>query len=508
MQITTEWMVTWKLVATAINCVIVALLWAAYRFLTQLYRIELPGDDEGRSSRQNRIATHRNIATAWLCNWAYVVTEFAAIAFAFGTLLTGFTFSLAALTSYYFHRASVGREGRHKQQQVVLPLVIVFCGISMVALPAPPGVRISLLVPLIAYSAYAIVMASQGLVRRVAPQLTSAKEAQISNLLVGSLIIYAAIQPLYLVPDIIAVTHGAQEKQSVTFGNHGIHTLGFALGFAAKLTHLAAATMHIWWRANGIAEWEASQREERRGLEEKKKFLSQMAHELRTPTALLRLCGDNLESAVPGRDRMHLHAMITAATRIDSIVSGTWFFLQEAETSNLGHDTLLEKSRRKLTHIVEQAYIAVKTTIKEERGDKFQVTLDAQYVRDAWVLCSPTRMVQVFVNLFKNSCEAFDSSGGRIHVRMKRSKDNEMMEMLVADDGPGIRPELRDLVFQGGFTTKEGLGHGHGLQIVRDIIEEHGGRVRCAPDEGPWRACFFIEIPGSLALKGGKEQAS
>jgi signal transduction histidine kinase len=65
--------------------------------------------------------------------------------------------------------------------------------------------------------------------------------------------------------------------------------------------------------------------------------------------------------------------------------------------------------------------------------------------------------------------------------------------VLVSDNGPGIRPENRDQIFDIYFTTKQ-TGSGLGLSIVQRIVENgHGGRVNV--DSAPGRTTFEIELP-------------
>ncbi len=79
-------------------------------------------------------------------------------------------------------------------------------------------------------------------------------------------------------------------------------------------------------------------------------------------------------------------------------------------------------------------------------------------------------------NLVKNALDALAGRGGAIVVTARRAGPN-FVRILVADDGPGIAPEVRDRIFEPGVSTKR-AGWGVGLSLTRRIVEElHGGRI-------------------------------
>jgi signal transduction histidine kinase len=109
-----------------------------------------------------------------------------------------------------------------------------------------------------------------------------------------------------------------------------------------------------------------------------------------------------------------------------------------------------------------------------------------------------TLLRQAILNLVKNGLEAL-SRGGALtissHVR------GEAVEIVVADTGPGITPQVAGRLFEQFFTTKP-QGTGLGLSISRQIIEEHGGELRWANRPGGG-AVFTIRLPfGPRAARG------
>ena len=104
----------------------------------------------------------------------------------------------------------------------------------------------------------------------------------------------------------------------------------------------------------------------------------------------------------------------------------------------------------------------------------------------------PQQLRQVFVNLLLNASQAI-SAGGRI--RLSTRSENGRAVVIVADDGPGIAPEIIDRIFDPFFTTKPvGEGTGLGLGIAYQIVRSHGGAIRVDSTPGHG-ASFRVELP-------------
>jgi len=115
---------------------------------------------------------------------------------------------------------------------------------------------------------------------------------------------------------------------------------------------------------------------------------------------------------------------------------------------------------------------------------------DVQVLRDIEttraIRGDPTRLVQLFVNLVRNAIEAMPE-GGKLRVSV--SQTGETVEVVLADDGTGIDPEIADRIFEPFFSTKSFCkdrdtgGSGLGLSISLKIVEEHGGSISAASNE-------------------------
>jgi two-component system sensor kinase FixL len=92
------------------------------------------------------------------------------------------------------------------------------------------------------------------------------------------------------------------------------------------------------------------------------------------------------------------------------------------------------------------------------------------------VLVDKVQIQQVLLNLIRNAIEAMEESDRRELMIASRTAGEDMVEVSVADSGPGIAPEIASQLFQPFVTTKR-YGMGVGLSISRSIIEGHGGRI-------------------------------
>ena len=104
-------------------------------------------------------------------------------------------------------------------------------------------------------------------------------------------------------------------------------------------------------------------------------------------------------------------------------------------------------------------------------------------------------MVQVFLNILTNAEQAMHSKRGKGRIVVCTAMAGDDIEIIMKDDGPGIREEVLHNIFEPFFTTKDiGQGTGLGLSISYGIINQHGGKiwVECTEGEG---ATFRITLP-------------
>lgn len=125
-----------------------------------------------------------------------------------------------------------------------------------------------------------------------------------------------------------------------------------------------------------------------------------------------------------------------------------------------------------------------------EANEKARIETELDEVPE--IALDPEQMRRVLGNLIDNALEV-QNGGGKITVRTCYVPDRQSVSLEVADEGPGIPPEMRDRLFVPYFSTKDD-GSGLGLAIVNRIVLDHNGRIRVEANQ-PRGSRFIVEIP-------------
>jgi signal transduction histidine kinase len=131
-----------------------------------------------------------------------------------------------------------------------------------------------------------------------------------------------------------------------------------------------------------------------------------------------------------------------------------------------------------------------------------------EYGQIPFIECYPSQLNQVFMNILANSIDAFDEMTAsqsfaeiekhpnQISIQTEISSDRTQIKIRIKDNGPGIKKEICEKIFDYLFTTKApGKGTGFGLSISRQIVvEKHKGTIQCVSEPGKGTE-FAIELP-------------
>ena len=215
-----------------------------------------------------------------------------------------------------------------------------------------------------------------------------------------------------------------------------------------------------------------------------------LAHELNQPlTALISYCGTaaslaNSLQPHPQQLGEVLGLATKQAHRAGEIVRNLRKFVSK-------------ESKDKETFDVDRVIYDIVTFLKSEvqkSGVKIELHLGGRAHK---VTANRVQIEQVLVNLVRNSLEAFEHAttvAGRVDIQT-RFLPNDMIEVIVADNGPGIDAAMAGKIFDQFQTSKE-TGMGIGLSLSRSIIEAHGGKIWV--DESHQNGALFgFELPVS-----------
>ena len=109
------------------------------------------------------------------------------------------------------------------------------------------------------------------------------------------------------------------------------------------------------------------------------------------------------------------------------------------------------------------------------------------------IICSPSQVNQVFLNLVTNAAQALRGGDGTIDLTTRADGEGVMVE--VKDNGTGIPPDVLPKIFDPFFSTKEiGKGTGLGLSICYKIVQQHGGRIDVVSKPGSGTT-FSVWLP-------------
>lgn len=206
---------------------------------------------------------------------------------------------------------------------------------------------------------------------------------------------------------------------------------------------------------------------------------SALAHELNQPLSAIANYMKGLLRSIQGRSSLDTAQIATAldkageqALRAGGIVRRLRDFVARGET-----DIQVES----LSKLVNEAS-ALGLVGVQQSGVKPQISVPQEA---GLVLVDRVQIQQVLFNLMRNAIEAMveAQSSTRMLLLTARAVDGSLVEISVADTGPGISPEVADRLFRP-FTTTKPQGMGLGLSISRTIVEAHGGRLWVEAAEG------------------------
>jgi two-component system, OmpR family, sensor histidine kinase ChvG len=203
-------------------------------------------------------------------------------------------------------------------------------------------------------------------------------------------------------------------------------------------------------------------------------FAADVAHELKNPLTSLRSAVETLPLARSDSSRARLLEVIEHdVKRLDRLISDI------SDASRLD----AELQRQDMAPVDLRRLLTTLTSVANETRLGHDVAVEARFEGrsppDIFLVPGhDSRLGQVISNLLSNA-QSFSEPGGKVRILCRRVRSE--IEIVVDDDGPGIRPDALERVFERFYTDRPHQGFGQnsglGLSISKQIIDAHGGRI-------------------------------
>jgi two-component system NtrC family sensor kinase len=209
-----------------------------------------------------------------------------------------------------------------------------------------------------------------------------------------------------------------------------------------------------------------------------------VAHEINNPLGGILAFAQLMSREERSKDDLeNLRLIADAAVRAKRIVESLLRFSRRPRQD--------ERGEVDLARVADDALFLMQSQLKDGHVEV------VRHLEPALSTGNANFIQQIVVNLLVNAQHAVGGRG-KITVSTGPGRDGRV-RLVVADDGPGVPPEIAGRIFEPFFTTKpEGQGTGLGLSICYRIAEEHGGSIRHEPAPGGG-ASFVVEIPAAPA---------
>jgi signal transduction histidine kinase len=218
-----------------------------------------------------------------------------------------------------------------------------------------------------------------------------------------------------------------------------------------------------------------------RDQETRRRLLSDIVHELRTPLSVIQGTAQGFVDGVIPADAAHAGVIRDEASLLNKLITD----LRDIALAESG-ELRLERKPADLADLARQAVAAVQPRASDKG---VEVAVDAQESLP-FAFVDSDRTLQIVGNLLENALR-HTPSGGRISLSLS-GQENGLLALSVADTGEGIAPEHLPHVFERFYRAdpaRPAGGTGLGLAIVKQLTEAQGGSVSVQSESG--RGSFF-----------------
>ncbi|MGY4632960.1 sensor histidine kinase [Thermostichus sp. OS-CIW-29] len=222
--------------------------------------------------------------------------------------------------------------------------------------------------------------------------------------------------------------------------------------------------------------------------QQRDRWASDVAHELKTPLTSIRLLAETLQSRVDAAQAVWVERLLNETLRLSHLVQD----LLELSALNLGAASRSQWRWVDLASLVQEAWQSLEPLAKPRHQE-----LHLRGSSQIYLWGDEQRLYRLVLNLLDNAVK-YGKPDSPIHVVL--SEQGSQVQLEVYDHGPGLPEDQFELVFQPFYRTDTARarskgGTGLGLAIVRQIVEVHGGTIQLRNHPQTGGLWVQVELP-------------
>ncbi|MCC3860929.1 two-component system sensor histidine kinase NtrB [Pseudemcibacter aquimaris] len=285
--------------------------------------------------------------------------------------------------------------------------------------------------------------------------------------------------------------HAVVSEYDVNIGNPLSGEVKVDVHVAPQLNDIGTQVNNVilQFQQRTIAQKISQQKQHRNAARSVSGMAAMLAHEIKNPLSGIKGSAQILSHEVSEEDKALTDLIVDEVDRICALVDRMEIFTdsRQIDREEINIHSILEHVRR----LAENGF-GKHVKFMEHYDPSLPATMGDR-----------GRLIQVFLNIVKNACEAVTHDDGQVTfttaykqgMRVATGTDeylNLPLEICIIDNGGGIANEIKEDIFDPFVTTKTG-GTGLGLAMVAKIIADHGGIIECDTSEG--KTIFRILLP-------------
>jgi two-component system phosphate regulon sensor histidine kinase PhoR len=228
-------------------------------------------------------------------------------------------------------------------------------------------------------------------------------------------------------------------------------------------------------------------------IQQRDRWASDVAHELKTPLTSIRLVAETLQVRIDPDLKIWIDRLLNEVLRLSNLVQD----LLDLGQTDIGIPLKLDIQKVDLVQVIKSAWGSLEPLAQNQR-----VRLEYQGAESLYIEADQSRLFRLLLNLFDNAIK-YSPALQIVLVTAELLTDEQQVLIQVIDSGPGFPPEALPHVFDRFYRVDQSRtrhedekgGSGLGLAIARQIVQTHKGKIMISNDPDTGGACIEVKLP-------------